>query len=91
MGEKLNPYPINLSVGKLQNFLDVCEPMDPDIFNMGVRILAPNALENPRANGKQLESTTWTWSSTYVINYFYYIYCLLLDRYFYLDPISKSP
>jgi hypothetical protein len=39
------PYLISLSVGKLQIFLDVCEPIDPDVFNMGVRILALNALE----------------------------------------------
>jgi hypothetical protein len=38
-------YLISLSIWKLQFFLDVCEPMDPDVFNMGVRILAPNALE----------------------------------------------
>jgi hypothetical protein len=42
------PYPINLSVGKHQKNLDVCEPMDPDIFNMGVRILALNALEKSK-------------------------------------------
>jgi hypothetical protein len=38
------PYPINLSVGKLQKNLDVCESMDPNVFNMGVHILEPNAL-----------------------------------------------
>jgi hypothetical protein len=34
----------------------------------------PMHLKSLRVNEKQLESTTWTWSSTYVINYFYYIY-----------------
>jgi hypothetical protein len=49
-------------------------------------------LKGLRANGKQLGSTTWTWSSTYVINYFYYIYiiCYYIDI-FYLDPILKYP
>jgi hypothetical protein len=42
------PYPISLSLGKLQNILDVCEPMDPDVFNMSIHILAPNALERSK-------------------------------------------
>jgi hypothetical protein len=41
-------YPISLSVEKLQKILDVCESMDPDVFNMGVCILAPNALEKSK-------------------------------------------
>jgi hypothetical protein len=45
------PYPISLSLGKLQKNLDVCEPMDPDVFNMSVRILELNALE--RSKGQQ--------------------------------------
>ena len=40
------PYPISMSVEKLKKILDVSEPMDPDVFNLGVRILAPNALES---------------------------------------------
>jgi hypothetical protein len=48
------PYPISLFVGKLQNILDVCEPMDPDVFNMGVRILAPNALEKFKGQRKTI-------------------------------------
>jgi hypothetical protein len=48
------PYPINLSVGKHQKNLDVCEPMDPDIFNMGVRILALNALEKSKGQWKTI-------------------------------------
>jgi hypothetical protein len=47
-------YSINLSVGKLQNFLDVCELMDPEVFNMGVRILAPNALEKSKGERKTI-------------------------------------
>jgi hypothetical protein len=46
------PYPISLSVGKLQTILYVCEPMDLDVFNMGVRILAPNAFEKPKGQRK---------------------------------------
>jgi hypothetical protein len=46
------PYPISLSVGKLKKILDVCEPMDPDVFNMGVRILAPNTLEKSKGQQK---------------------------------------
>jgi hypothetical protein len=30
----------------------VCEPMDPDVFNMGVRILASNALEKSMGQRK---------------------------------------
>jgi hypothetical protein len=48
------PYPISLSIGKLQIFLDVCEPMDPDVFNMGVRILTPNALEKSKGEQKTI-------------------------------------
>jgi hypothetical protein len=48
------PYPISLFVGNLQNILDVCEPMDPDVFNMGVRILAPNALEKFKGQRKTI-------------------------------------
>jgi hypothetical protein len=46
------PYPISLSVGKLQKILDVCEPMDPDVFNMGVLIFAPNALKKSKGQWK---------------------------------------
>jgi hypothetical protein len=46
------PYPISLSVEKLQKILDVCEPMDPNVFNMGVCILAPNALEKSKSEQK---------------------------------------
>jgi hypothetical protein len=43
------PYPISLSIGKLKKKLDVCEPIKPDVFNMGVCILAPNALEKSKS------------------------------------------
>jgi hypothetical protein len=45
------PYPISLSIQKLKKILDVCESMDPDVFKMGVCILAPNAIE--KAKGQQ--------------------------------------
>jgi hypothetical protein len=48
------PYPISLFVGKLQKNLDVCEPMDPDVFNMSVHILAPNALEKFKGEQKTI-------------------------------------
>jgi hypothetical protein len=48
------PYPISLSIGKLQKYLDVCELMDPDVFNMGVRILAPTALEKSKSQWKTI-------------------------------------
>jgi hypothetical protein len=51
-------YPSAYPFKSAKEILYVCEPMNPDIFNMGVRILAPNALES--ANGQQLESTTVT-------------------------------
>jgi hypothetical protein len=47
-------YPISSSVGKLQKKLDVCESMDPDVFNMGVCILAPNALEKSMGQWKTI-------------------------------------
>jgi isopropylmalate/homocitrate/citramalate synthase len=47
------PYSISLSIGKLKK-LDVYEPMDPDAFNMGVRILAPNALEKSKGQRKTI-------------------------------------
>jgi hypothetical protein len=48
------PYHISLSIGKLQKNLDVCEPMDLDVFNMGVRILSPNALEKSKGQRKTI-------------------------------------
>jgi hypothetical protein len=54
MGEKLNTYPISLSIGELQKNLDVCESMDLDVFSMGVRILAPNALEKSKGQWKTI-------------------------------------
>ena len=35
-------YPISLSLKKLKDILDVNKPMDPDCFNMAVRMLACN-------------------------------------------------
>jgi hypothetical protein len=32
----------------------VCEPMDLDVFNMSVRILAPNALERSKGQRKTI-------------------------------------
>ncbi len=52
MGEKLNTISDQFIHWKAQNFLDVCELMDPDVFNMGVRILAPNALEKSKGQRK---------------------------------------
>jgi sentrin-specific protease 1 len=48
------PYPISLSVRKLQKILDVCEPMNPDVFNMVVRILAPKSLEKSKCQRKTI-------------------------------------
>jgi hypothetical protein len=45
------PYPISLFIQKPQKIFVVCEPMDPNVFNMGVCILVPNALE--KAKGQQ--------------------------------------
>lgn len=36
------PYPISLSLKKLKDILNVNKPMDPDCFNMAVRMLACN-------------------------------------------------
>jgi hypothetical protein len=54
MGESSTTYPISLSLGKLQKNSDVCEPMDPDVFNMSVCILTPNALERSKGQRKTL-------------------------------------
>jgi hypothetical protein len=50
MSEKLNI----LSVHKLKQMLDVFVPMDPDIFNISVRILAPNALAKAKSQQKAI-------------------------------------
>jgi hypothetical protein len=48
------PYPISLSAIKLKKILDVFEPMDTDIFNMGVCILAHNALARVKTQRKPI-------------------------------------
>jgi hypothetical protein len=48
------PYSISLSIRKLQKILDVCEPMDPDVFNMVVRILAHKALQKSKGQWKTI-------------------------------------
>jgi hypothetical protein len=48
MGEKLNTVSDQFVCWKTPKNLDVCEPMDPDVFNMVVCILAPNALEKSK-------------------------------------------
>jgi hypothetical protein len=52
MGEKLSTISDQFIHWKAQKNLDVCELMDPDIFNMGVRILVPNALEKSKGQQK---------------------------------------
>jgi hypothetical protein len=52
--KRSTPYPISLSVRKLQKKIHVCEPTDLDVFNMGVRILAPNALEMSKGERKTI-------------------------------------
>jgi hypothetical protein len=48
------PYPISLSVHKLKQMLDVSVPMDPNIFNMSVSILAPNTLAKAMSQQKTI-------------------------------------
>jgi uncharacterized protein (UPF0262 family) len=48
------PYAISLSAIKLKKILDVSEPMDTDIFNMGVHILALNALARVKSQRKTI-------------------------------------
>jgi hypothetical protein len=45
MGGKLNTIFHQVIHSKAQKKLDVCESMNLDFLNMGVRILTPNALE----------------------------------------------
>jgi hypothetical protein len=71
MSENLNTISDQFIRWNAPKKLDVCEPMDPDVFNMFVRILAPMHLKGLRVSEKQLGSTTWTRSSTYVITCFY--------------------
>jgi hypothetical protein len=47
MGGKLNIISHRFILSKAQIYL-VCKLMDPDVFNMGVCILAPNALEKAK-------------------------------------------
>jgi hypothetical protein len=56
MGEKFNNIPNQFIPWKAPKKLDVCEPMDPDVFNMGVRILAPNALEKSNGQWKTIRN-----------------------------------
>jgi hypothetical protein len=56
MGGKLNTIPDQFIHWKAPNFLDVCEPMDPNVFNMGVCILAPNALEKSKGQQKTIRN-----------------------------------
>jgi hypothetical protein len=52
--KRSTPFLISLSLVKLQIFLDVCEPMDPDVFNMFIHILVSNALERSKAQQKTI-------------------------------------
>jgi hypothetical protein len=52
MGEKLNTLSDQFICCKAPKKLDVCETMDPNVFNMGVRIFAPNALEKSKDQRK---------------------------------------
>jgi hypothetical protein len=54
MGEKLNTMPDQFICWKAPKNLDVCEPMDPDVFNKGVRILASNALKKSKGQRKTI-------------------------------------
>jgi hypothetical protein len=53
-GEKLNTLSDQFIRWKAPKNLDVCGHMDPDIFNMGVRILTPNALEKSKGQWKTI-------------------------------------
>jgi hypothetical protein len=78
MGEKLNTIFDQFIYWKApKKILDVCEPMDPDVFNIGVRILAPNALEKSKGQRKtirkhymDLEFNSLTFSTTYIVCYY---------------------
>jgi hypothetical protein len=54
MGEKLNTVSDQFICWKAPKFLDVCEPMDPDVFNMYGCILASNALERSKGQRKTI-------------------------------------
>jgi len=48
------PYLISLSVQDLKEILDRSKPMDPKVFNLGVRMLAPTALASVRSQQKPI-------------------------------------
>jgi hypothetical protein len=52
MGEKLNTISDLFIRWKAPIFLDMCEPMDPVVFNMGAHILHPMHLKSLRVNEK---------------------------------------
>jgi hypothetical protein len=54
MGEKLNTTPDQFIPWKSSKKMDVCELMDPNVFNMSIRILAPNALERSKGQWKTI-------------------------------------
>jgi hypothetical protein len=54
MGEKLDTSSHKLICYKLKKILDVSEPMDTYILNMGVPILAPNALARVKNQQKTI-------------------------------------
>jgi hypothetical protein len=54
MGEKLNTVSDQFIRSKAPKILDVCEPMDPDVFNMVVHILAPKAFEKSKGQQKTI-------------------------------------
>jgi hypothetical protein len=48
MSEKLNTISHQFIHSNTKKILDVCAPMDPVVFKMVVRILAPNALQKAK-------------------------------------------
>jgi hypothetical protein len=82
MGEKLKHHTQSVYPLESSKFSWLCMNRWIPIFLTWVYACwHPMHLKSLRVNEKQLESITWTWSSMYVINYFYYIYivCYYID------------
>jgi hypothetical protein len=84
------PYPISLSIQKLKKYWMCVNRWTLMFLKWVYAFWHPMQLKRLRANRQQLESTTWTWSSTYVINSFYYIFCLLYDIFILIQSLNFS-
>jgi hypothetical protein len=86
------PHPISLSLGNRKKKWMCVNWWSPMFLTCLYAFWHPMHLKGLRVNGKQLGSTTWTSSSTYIINYFFYIYivCYCIDIFLSLSHLKIS-